>query len=82
MPYGYYQLVRFIAMIAFAFLAFNAFQLKNETHMFIFLAMVILFQPLFKIALGREIWNIVDIIVGLGLIISIFLPVEVNSKKY
>jgi hypothetical protein len=80
MPYGYYQLVRYIAMIVFAFLAFNAFQLKNKPQMYIFLAMVILFQPLFKIVLGRQIWNIVDVIVGLGLIISIFLPVEANSK--
>jgi hypothetical protein len=81
MPYGYYQLVRFISVIVFAFLAFNAFRLKNETQMFIFLAMVILFQPFFKIALGRQIWNIVDVIVGLGLIISMFLSAKDNAKK-
>ena len=33
--------------------------------------------PLFKIALGREIWNTVDVVVGLGLLITLML----NEKK-
>ena len=70
MPYGYYQLVRFIAMISFGYLAFKAYDSKDETFAFIYAALVILFQPIFKISLGRDIWNIVDVIVAVGLIIS------------
>jgi hypothetical protein len=33
----------------------------------------LLFQPFFNIALSREIWNIVDVFVGIGLLISIFM---------
>lgn len=73
MPYGYYEFVRFIAMIGFAYLAFGANQLDRPTEMFIYIALAILFQPFFKIALGRELWNIVDVVVGLGLIASIFI---------
>ena len=66
MPYGFYQIVRFVALVAFAYLAFKAYQNNslNET---------LLFQPFFKIALGRDIWNIVDVIVGIGLVVSLVL---------
>jgi hypothetical protein len=70
MPYGYYQFVRFSCMIGFGVLAFKANQTGRETEMFIFGALALLFQPLFKIALGRELWNLIDIIVGLGLLYS------------
>ena len=72
MPYGYYQLVRFIALIGFGILAYQANQEQNQTLLVIFCALALLFQPFFKIALGRELWNIVDVIVGMGLLISIF----------
>jgi len=32
----------------------------------------LLFQPFFKIALGRELWNVVDVVVGVGLLVSVF----------
>ena len=72
MPYGYYQLVRFIAVIGFGILAYQANQQQNQTLLVIYCALALLFQPFFKIALGRELWNIVDVIVGMGLLISIF----------
>ena len=55
LPYGYYQLVRFMALIGFGFLAYQAHQKENLTNAFIYVALAILFQPFFKIALGREI---------------------------
>ncbi|MBS0646254.1 MAG: hypothetical protein JSR97_06650 [Verrucomicrobia bacterium] len=73
MPYGYYQLVRFVALVGFAILAYNANEQGQKTEAIIYVCLAILFQPLFKIALGREIWNIVDVIVGIGLILSLFI---------
>ena len=72
MPYGYFQFVRFVAMIGFAFLAYSANQQTNKNKVFIYIALAILFQPIFKIALGRTVWNIIDVIVGIGLILSVF----------
>ena len=72
MPYGYYQLVRFVAMAGFAYLAFMANESGTQTEMFIYIALAILFQPIFKIALGREVWNVVDVVVAIGLLVSIF----------
>lgn len=78
MPYGYYQLVRFTALIGFAILAYQANQQGQKIEAIIYVCLVILFQPLIKIALGRQIWNAVDVIVGLGLIVSLFLT---KNKK-
>jgi len=76
MPYGYYEFIRFVAMIGFAYLVFEANELKRSSEMFIYIALAILFQPFFKIALGREIWNILDVVVGVGLIASVFIKRE------
>ncbi|WP_452223569.1 DUF6804 family protein [Lacinutrix chionoecetis] len=73
MPYGFYELVRFLALVGFGYLAFDAYKKENKIQAFVYIALAILFQPLFKIALGRELWNIVDVIVAIGLIISSFV---------
>ena len=75
-PYGYFQFVRFAALVGFGLLAIAASNEDNQTEMFIYGALALLFQPFFKIALGREVWNVVDVIVGGGLLVSIFI-----SKK-
>jgi hypothetical protein len=37
----------------------------------IYVILAILFQPFEKIALGREVWNVLDVIVGVGLLLSV-----------
>lgn len=71
MPYGFYQLVRFAAAGAFAYLSYDNFKSKRDGLGFVFAALALLFQPFFKIALGRMIWNIVDIVVAVGLVVLI-----------
>ena len=73
LPYGYYQFVRIAATIGFAYLAFAEDKSKNRKEFFVFIALAILFQPFIKIALGRFVWNIVDILVACGLILSILI---------
>ena len=73
MPYGYYQFVRFAGLIGFAILAYQANEQGRKTEMIIYGGLALLFQPFFKIALGRQMWNVVDIVVGIGLLLSIFM---------
>ena len=79
MPYGYYQFTRFAGLIGFAFLAYQANQQGRQSEMIIYVVLALLFQPFFKVALGREIWNIVDVVVGIGLLISIFVKPKENQ---
>ena len=80
MPYGFYQFVRFAGLIGFAILAYQANQYGRQTEMIIYGGLALLFQPFFKVALGRQMWNIVDVIVGLGLLASIFLRPKTENK--
>ena len=66
MPYGFYQLIRFVA--------------KDSKPLAVtFGALALLFQPFLKIVLGRVMWNIVDVLVALGLIMLFFY--ERKSEK-
>jgi len=81
MPYGYYQFARFVGLVGFAILAYQANQQNNQTEAIIYGALALLFQPFFKILLGRELWNVIDVVVGLGLLVSIFFKNKVPNEK-
>ena len=78
MPYGYYEAARFIGMLGFALLAYYCNQQNKKIEVIIYIALALLFQPFIKVALGRTIWNITDVIVSLGLVISIFIRDKKN----
>src|SRR6188768_560459 len=78
MPYGYYQFVRFLALAGFAFLSYNSYKSGRQTEMFIFGALALLFQPFYKIYPGHDMWSILDVVVAVGLVISIW--VDRNKK--
>jgi type III secretory pathway component EscR len=67
-------------MVSFAYLAYSANVQSNKNEVFIYIALAVLFQPFIKIALGRTIWNIVDVIVGVGLLLSLALPKKVKKR--
>ena len=104
MPYGYYQLVRFIAMTVFGVMAWLFYATRNTPGLcapeeqkgyikvdsttilskvsmaIVFGALALLFQPFFKIALGRILWNIVDVIVA-GMLIIMWIKLRISNKK-
>ncbi len=73
MPYGYYQFVRFAALVGFVILAYQANEQQNKSEMIMYIGLALLFQPFVKVALGRTIWNLVDVLVGIGLLASIIM---------
>jgi len=79
MPYGYYQLVRVVAMIAFAIMAYQYYEKENVPLAFTFGGLALLFQPIIKVALGRTLWNIVDVIVAVLIIVLAYS--EFNKKE-
>ncbi len=71
MPYGYYQFVRFVGMVGFLYLGFD--ERDNEPLKYFWFASAILINPFLKIALGKTIWNIIDVIWATALFVSIKL---------
>ena len=79
MPYGFYQLVRFAAMVVFGVMAYQFYEQNKMPLCILFGSLALLFQPFFKIVLGRTIWNIVDVAVALLLIGLFFSKKGVSS---
>ena len=75
MPYGFYQLVRFLAFAGFCFLAYEANEQSDKKISVVFVVLAVLFQPFFKIALGRDLWNVIDVIA------AVFLLATVSTKR-
>lgn len=82
MPYGYFQLVRFVAMVAFGWMAYRYYLNQKTIAMWVFGALTLLFQPIYKISLGRTVWNVVDVVVALLLIAMFVLEWRKDSKNY
>ena len=80
MPYGYFILVRFFAMVGFGYMAFQYFKQRKEVLTWTFVTLALLFQPFAKIALGRLVWNIVDVIVAIGLVVLFFVEWRGGKK--
>lgn len=72
MPYGYYTLIRMLATLVFCIYAYRCYIAKKESQTCIFVILALLFQPFIKVALGRVVWNIVDVIVAVGMIAFFF----------
>ena len=78
--YGYYQFVRFIGLIGFSILSYQQYK-KNDIWFVIWLASAILINPFFKIALGRTLWNILDVLWSILLIYSFFFESDAKTTK-
>ena len=81
MPYGYFMLVRFVMMVAFGWMAYQYYLRQKTVATWTFATLALLFQPIYKIALGRLTWNIVDVVVAIGLIILFFIERKEPPSK-
>ena len=79
MPYGYFTLVRILATVVFGIYAYRCFLAKKEGLTWAFVTLALLFQPFAKVGLGRTVWNVIDVIVAIGLIALFFW--EWNKSK-
>jgi hypothetical protein len=78
MPYGYYQFARFAGLLGFSLLAYFSYQETRNVEVIVYIALALLFQPFVKVALGRTVWNVVDVVVAVGLIGSLFYKSNAN----
>ena len=81
MSYGYFQFVRFVRLIGFAILTYQASQKDKQTEVITYVVLALLFQPFLKISLGRTLWNILDVKVATGLVMIIFNYDKKECKK-
>ncbi|MDP4282594.1 MAG: hypothetical protein Q8867_10670 [Bacteroidota bacterium] len=73
MPSGYFQFIQFIIVLGFAFLAYYAYEGKNTLMAVVFILLAFLYAPILKLGFEMTVWNIIDGVVAVGLILLTFL---------
>ena len=61
-------------------MAYHHYKQQNNATTCLWVCLALLFQPFFKIILGREIWNVVDIVVAIILVIVVWKERKVTNK--
>lgn len=74
MPYTYYEILRFIGVASFIVLSYNEFKKNNNSFMIIWFVSALIINPFFKLTLDRGLWNVIDVVWILLLILSIRYP--------
>ena len=73
LPYGYYGLLRWVVTASAIFLVWVAYQLGKKFWLFLMGFVALLFNPLIPIHLDKEIWVVIDFIVAILFLVSIFI---------
>ena len=72
-PYGFFTLLRFVVFAISVYVAWMSYETKKEKWVWIFGFLAVLFNPFIVIHLNREAWSVIDFIVGIFMIISVFV---------
>lgn len=81
-PYGFFTLLRFVVFAISAYVAWMSYEVKKEKWVWIFGFIAVLFNPFIIIHFNRKTWSIIDLIVGIFMIISVFvLKLERKPSK-
>jgi hypothetical protein len=70
LPYGYYQLLRLVATVVFAWAAFVAFRRGHGGPGFGFAVLALLFNPVLPVYLSKSLWAPIDLGAALALVVS------------
>lgn len=80
LPYGYYTLLRWLVTAGAIFLVWTAYKSKRTFWLFLMGIVAILFNPIAPIYLDKETWVMIDFIVAIIFLISIF-KIKLNERK-
>lgn len=72
LPYGYYILLRWVVTISALFSGWVAYDSEDKFWVFLMGGIAILFNPIIPVHLTKDIWVIIDLIVAILFLVSIF----------
>jgi Family of unknown function (DUF6804) len=80
-PYGYYVLLRWVCCAIFIFLTYQAYMQNKQTWIWVFGVTALIYNPVLRVHLGREIWSIVNILT-IGIVLaSILIQKNISVKE-
>ena len=80
LPIGFYQLLRLVICGAAIYIVYVSYNLKKTAWCWIMGFVALIFNPLFQLHLGRDLWVVMDFVTLLLFIIAIF-AIGVSEKK-
>ena len=82
-PYGYYVLLRWVCCGIFAYLAVQALAQEMQGWTWILGITALLYNPIFRVHLTREIWSVVNLVtigIAIGSIFALKSQVQENRR--
>jgi len=72
-PYGYYILLRWVCCAAFTHLALKAHAQEKERWVWVLGVTAVIYNPIIRIHLTREVWSAVNVATLIVAVLSIFV---------
>jgi Family of unknown function (DUF6804) len=72
LPYGFFNLLRLVLFGTTVYLSWLAYKINKQGWIWSFGFVALIFNPLVPIHLGRDLWVVVDLLVGVFLFVSLF----------
>jgi Family of unknown function (DUF6804) len=79
-PYGYYILLRLVCCGIFAYLAYQAFIQEQQGWTWVLGITAVLYNPVIRIHLNREIWSVINVIT-IGIAVASIFIIKVKGGK-
>ena len=80
LPYGYYQLLRLVVCGAAVYVAVTAYNCKCTWAIWTFAVIALLFNPVAIVHFDREMWKVIDAVVGLIFLSAAFLILPLRKN--
>jgi len=80
-PYGYYQFLRWVVTATAIFILYLSYKLNKKAWLWSMVAISILFNPIVPIYLTKGTWVVIDFIVSILFLVSIFKVKNYERKN-
>ena len=80
LPQPFDLLVKYVALIAFTILAYQEYMKIHEKTAFLYVVLALLFQPVFQLRFNPEVWVMINLLVGAGLVLSLFKKPKFSNE--
>jgi hypothetical protein len=81
LPYGFYTFLRWVVTIVMVLSAIKSFENNFGFFGIVFCGIGLLFNPLVPVYLDKETWTVIDIIIGVLLIVTLFIKKTHPAKE-
>jgi len=79
-PYGYYILLRLVCCTAFVYLALQAFNQEKQGWVWVLAITAVIYNPIIRIHLTREIWLVINVIT-IGIAVASVFALKTSQDK-